>query len=129
MWTLDAWRWLVAALSLIALIVLARVALRDFLRALSAEAFVFATRLSRLTSALPGRIRAGTAVGDTWNTMRQRPSLFNYATADVASNRELWCHRIDVTKDVITFANPFFTIMPPLPVIGSNTKWNQRWAS
>lgn len=51
--------------------------------------------------------------------MRQRPSLFNYATADVASNRELWCHRIDVTKDVITFANPFFTIMPPLPVIGS----------
>lgn len=51
--------------------------------------------------------------------MRQRSSLFNYASADVASHRELWCHRIDVTKDVTTFANPFFTVMPPLPVIGS----------
>jgi hypothetical protein len=52
--------------------------------------------------------------------MRQRPSLFNYATADVAGNRELWCRQIDVTKDVVKFANPFFTVMPPLPVIGSS---------
>lgn len=51
--------------------------------------------------------------------MRQRPSWFNYGSADVAGNRELWCHRIDVTKDVIKFANPFFTVMPPFPVIGS----------
>jgi hypothetical protein len=51
--------------------------------------------------------------------MRQRPSLFNYASADVAANRELWCHRIDATKDVIKFGNPFFTVMPPFPVIGS----------
>ena len=54
------------------------------------------------------------------HVMRQRPSWFNYATADVASNRELWCHQIDVAKDVIKFANPFFTIMPPLPVLGSD---------
>lgn len=52
--------------------------------------------------------------------MRQRPSLFNYASADVAGNRELWCHQIDVTKDVSKFANPFFTVMPPFPVIGSD---------
>lgn len=52
--------------------------------------------------------------------MRQRPSWFNYASADVAGNRELWCHAIDVTKDVIKFANPFFTVMPPFPVIGSD---------
>ena len=38
--------------------------------------------------------------------MRQRPSLFNYATADVAGNRELWCHKVDVTSDVVKFANP-----------------------
>jgi len=52
--------------------------------------------------------------------MRQRPSLFNYASADVTGNRELWCHQIDVTKDVSKFANPFFTVMPPFPVIGSD---------
>jgi hypothetical protein len=51
--------------------------------------------------------------------MRQRPSLFNYATADVAQNRELWCAKIDVTEDVKKFANPFFTVMPPLPILGS----------
>lgn len=51
--------------------------------------------------------------------MRQRPSWFNYATADVAQNRELWCAPIDVTNDVIKFKNPFFTVMPPFPVIGS----------
>jgi hypothetical protein len=50
---------------------------------------------------------------------RQRPSWFNYGSADVAANREVWCAQIDVTKDVIKFANPFFTVMPPFPVIGS----------
>jgi hypothetical protein len=52
--------------------------------------------------------------------MRQRPSLFNYATADVAQNRELWCHpKIDVTGDVVKFNQPLFTIVPPLPILGS----------
>lgn len=51
--------------------------------------------------------------------MRQRPSLFNYATADVAQNRELWCHKIDATGDVVKFGQPLFTVMPPLPVLGS----------
>ncbi len=53
--------------------------------------------------------------------MRQRPSWFNYATADIASNRELWCSKIDVTKDVVKYGNPFFTIMPPLPLIGADS--------
>ncbi len=52
--------------------------------------------------------------------MRQRPSWFNYASADVAQDHELWCAKIDVTKDVITFMNPFFTVMDPFPVIGSD---------
>jgi hypothetical protein len=50
--------------------------------------------------------------------MLQRPSMFNYATADVAANRELWCKPIKFTSDVIHYNNPLFTVMPPIPVIG-----------
>lgn len=53
--------------------------------------------------------------------MRQRPSLFNYATADIANNRELWCSRVDFTSDVPKNGNPFFTIMPPLPLLGTSS--------
>jgi hypothetical protein len=53
--------------------------------------------------------------------MRQRPSMFNYATADVAANRELWCSAIHFTKDVVTYNNPLFTILPPIPVIGTDS--------
>jgi hypothetical protein len=50
--------------------------------------------------------------------MRQRPSMFNYATVDVASNRELWCEQVKFTDDVTKFGNPIFTVLPPLPLIG-----------
>ncbi|MEP6503232.1 MAG: hypothetical protein ABJD97_07885 [Betaproteobacteria bacterium] len=53
--------------------------------------------------------------------MRQRPSLFNYATADVAANRELWCTKIEATPDVAKYGNPLFTIMPPLPLLGADS--------
>lgn len=53
--------------------------------------------------------------------MRQRPSMFNYATSDVASNRELWCKPVQFTSDVIHYNNPLFTIMPPIPVIGADS--------
>jgi hypothetical protein len=53
--------------------------------------------------------------------MLQRPSLFNYATADVASNRELWCADVPHTDDVIKYGNPLFTIMPPLPLLGADS--------
>ncbi len=53
--------------------------------------------------------------------MRQRPSMFNYATADVASNRELWCAPVQFTPDVIHYGNPLFTIMSPIPVIGTDS--------
>ncbi len=52
---------------------------------------------------------------------RQRPSWFNYATADIAANRELWCSKIDVTSDVVKYKNSFFTILPPLPILGADT--------
>jgi hypothetical protein len=50
--------------------------------------------------------------------MLQRPSMFNYATADVAGNRELWCKEVEFTNDVTKYGNPIFTVLPPLPVIG-----------
>ncbi|MEJ2652613.1 MAG: hypothetical protein P8173_12675 [Gammaproteobacteria bacterium] len=53
--------------------------------------------------------------------MRQRPSLFNYATADIAANRKLWCRIPEFTKDVIKYGNPIFTILPYLPVIGTDS--------
>jgi hypothetical protein len=53
--------------------------------------------------------------------MRQRPSLFNYATADVAANRELWCQVPKFAKDVQTFGNPIFKVLPYLPVIGADS--------
>lgn len=53
--------------------------------------------------------------------MRQRPSLFNYATADIAKNRELWCQIPEFTTDVTRFGNPIFTILPYLPVIGADS--------
>jgi hypothetical protein len=50
--------------------------------------------------------------------MLQRPSMFNYATADVAGNKELWCEQVKYTADVTKYGNPIFTVLPPLPVIG-----------
>ncbi len=51
--------------------------------------------------------------------MRQRPSLFNYASLDIALNRELWCVPIEFTPDVPKYGNPLFTIMDPLPIMGA----------
>jgi hypothetical protein len=51
----------------------------------------------------------------------QRPSLFNYATADVAANRKLWCQPVPHTSDVTKYGNPLFTIMPPLPLLGADS--------
>lgn len=52
--------------------------------------------------------------------LRQRPSLFNYATADIAANRELWCTPVKFSEDVARVGNPLFTIMPPLPLLGAD---------
>jgi len=50
---------------------------------------------------------------------RQRPSLFNYATADVAKNRELLCKAIDFHPIVSLRHNPLVTISDPLPIPGT----------
>jgi hypothetical protein len=51
---------------------------------------------------------------------RQRPSLVNYATADVAANPKLWCRDVPHTADVTKHNNPLFTIMDPLPLFGAD---------
>jgi hypothetical protein len=55
------------------------------------------------------------------HVMRQRPSLFNYATLDVALNKELWCLPVQFTPDVPKYGNPLFTIMDPIPVFGADS--------
>ena len=50
----------------------------------------------------------------------QRPSLFNYATADVAENLELLCKAIKPHPIVVIRENPLVTIVDPLPIIGTS---------
>lgn len=50
------------------------------------------------------------------HVMLQRPSLFNYGTAQVAANRKFWCKQVKVAPDVLNFGNPLMTVVPPLPI-------------
>jgi hypothetical protein len=52
--------------------------------------------------------------------MRQRPSLFNYATAAIVNNPSLACEPVDYTIDITTYQNPIFTVEPPLPLLGAD---------
>lgn len=49
----------------------------------------------------------------------QRPSLFNYATADVAANPRLLCEAITAHPIVFKRGNPLVTIVDPLPIPGT----------
>lgn len=53
--------------------------------------------------------------------MRQRPSMFNYATADVAGNGKLWCKEVEFTDDVTKYGNPIFSVEQPIPVLGADS--------
>ncbi|MDN5216636.1 hypothetical protein QQ020_31495 [Fulvivirgaceae bacterium BMA12] len=48
----------------------------------------------------------------------QRPSLFNYATMDLASNHEMLCKEIDFHEAVNRFDNPVVSSTPYLPIPG-----------
>src|SRR4051794_24541629 len=49
---------------------------------------------------------------------QQRPPWFNYATADIAADRELSCSKINLTSDVVKNDNSFVAILPSLPILG-----------
>jgi hypothetical protein len=51
--------------------------------------------------------------------MRQRPSLFNYATPAFHNRPRLFCHPIRPAQAVIDAGNPLFTEQDPLPVLGA----------
>ena len=51
--------------------------------------------------------------------MRQRPSLFNYATSVFYDRPELFCSKIEVAPAVREANNPLFTEQAPLPVLGA----------
>lgn len=54
------------------------------------------------------------------HVQRQRPSLFNYATAAVADDDHLLCQVIRAHPIVGLRANPLVTIEDPLPIPGTN---------
>lgn len=49
---------------------------------------------------------------------RQRPSLFNYATAYIAQHPGLACVPVEHTKDIETYNNALFHIENPVPLLG-----------
>ena len=51
--------------------------------------------------------------------MRQRPSLFNYATAVFRERPELFCEKIEPAERVLAANNPLFTEQAPLPILGT----------
>jgi hypothetical protein len=51
--------------------------------------------------------------------MRQRPSLFNYATSYFIENRDKLCAKIDPAREVTQAGNPLFTVQSPLPILAA----------
>ena len=51
--------------------------------------------------------------------MRQRPSLFNYATPVFHDRPELFCEKIEPAQSVLDAANPLFTEQEPLPILAT----------
>ncbi len=52
--------------------------------------------------------------------MRQRPSLFNYATPIFHERPELFCEKIEPAQAVLEAGNPLFTEQKPLPILGTS---------
>lgn len=50
---------------------------------------------------------------------RQRPALFNYATARVIDQPSLWCRPIDVHPVVTARRNRLFSELPAVPIVGT----------
>ncbi|MEW6180403.1 MAG: hypothetical protein AB1522_10790 [Chloroflexota bacterium] len=51
--------------------------------------------------------------------MRQRPSLFNYATPFFHNHVEMFCAKFEVDDKVVKAKNPLFTEQEPLPILGA----------
>ncbi|NLS76885.1 MAG: hypothetical protein GXY76_06455 [Chloroflexi bacterium] len=60
--------------------------------------------------------------------MRQRPSLFNYATAFFRERPKLLCVPIDYAPEVKKAGNPLFAVQDPIPVPGTPTPVGLNWS-
>jgi len=52
--------------------------------------------------------------------MRQRPSLFNYASGYIAQHPDAACASVRHTSDVAQYNNPDFKVENPIPVLGAD---------
>ncbi len=59
--------------------------------------------------------------------MRQRPSLFNYATATFEKNPDRLCQRIVADPRVLKAGNPLFEEQDPIPVLGAPIDLGLDW--
>ncbi len=59
--------------------------------------------------------------------MRQRPSLFNYATAFFVEKPEMLCVRVEAAPAVKEAGNPLFTVQEPIPVLGTPVPIGLNW--
>ena len=61
------------------------------------------------------------------HVMRQRPSLFNYATIFFKENNKLLCVPIEVDQKVIDAGNPLFDEQDPIPVLATPVPIGLNW--
>ena len=61
------------------------------------------------------------------HVMRQRPSLFNYATIFFKENNKLLCIPIEADQKVIDAGNPLFDEQDPIPVFGTPVPIGLNW--
>ncbi|MDQ5824868.1 MAG: hypothetical protein M3441_11790 [Chloroflexota bacterium] len=59
--------------------------------------------------------------------MRQRPSLFNYATSYFVERPELLCVKIDAAPQVRQANNPLFDVQDPIPIFGTPIPIGLNW--
>ena len=59
--------------------------------------------------------------------MRQRPSLFNYATAYFQERPRLLCVPIEFAPEVKKAGNPLFAVQDPIPVLGTTPPLGLNW--
>jgi hypothetical protein len=59
--------------------------------------------------------------------MRQRPSLFNYATVFFQQRPDLLCARIVAAPKVIEAGNPLFDVQDPIPVLATPVDVGLDW--
>ena len=61
------------------------------------------------------------------HVMRQRPSLFNYATAFFQERPKLLCVPIEIAPAAKQAGNPLFSVQDPIPVLGAPTPLGLNW--